>query len=355
MLVNHRLRVFLDCPVAPMLLPWTQDVLEGAVIQDIRPHDILVMTMNSLMENRDLIMATLDRDDVHVILDNSVEGSSTQQNILRQNRLNLAIEQGRIHLISGTPMPMDHTLDWQYFLWKVTAYPENRAAATRINEIFQLVRKPYTFLYTHGRDRPHRVHIWDQLNQRGLLPGALWSRLDGPDPVSLPKDYEVAAFVDGDVVGSTSYQESRRRLFGGTWGEIFLKPEAFRDSYFSLVTETVYDDKQTFFTEKIAKPIMQGHPWICAANAGFYRDLHALGFRTFNGIIDESFDEIQDWKQRMDAILIQVESLIFRDPEAFLRACEPVCKYNQQHLLELARKEKTSFPLRFRNFLKSMT
>lgn len=355
MLADHRLRVFQDCPTASLLLPWTQDILEGAIIQDVRANDVLVMTMNSLMENRDLIMATLDRGDVRVILDNSVEGSVTQMDILKRTRLTGAIEQGRIHLISGTQVPLPHTLDWQYFLWKITAYPENHACAAKSDDIFQITSKPYTFLYTHGRDRPHRVYLWERLEKKGFLPGALWSRLDGAAPVSLPHEYEVQAFAGRDITGSVSYAESRKRLFGSKWGEVFLKHEAFRDSYFSLVTETVYDDPQTFFTEKIAKPIMQGHPWICAANAGFYRDLRALGFRTFGGIIDESFDEISDWKQRMDAILVQVESLIFRDPEAFLRACEPVCKYNQQHLLELARKEKTSFPLRFRNFLKSMT
>ena len=103
--------------------------------------------------------------------------------------------------------------------------------------------------------------------------------------------------------------------------------------------------------EKIAKVLAMGHPWICATNAGFYRDMRNLGFRTFDGIIDESFDSIDDPKTRMDRVVDVVRDLCHQDLDSFLGACQDACKYNQGRLLELIEHENQSFPKRFFQFL----
>jgi hypothetical protein len=48
------------------------------------------------------------------------------------------------------------------------------------------------------------------------------------------------------------------------------------DTYFSVVTETIFDYPYTFRTEKIWKPMIMGHPFVAAANRGYYRDLHSV-------------------------------------------------------------------------------
>jgi hypothetical protein len=113
----------------------------------------------------------------------------------------------------------------------------------------------------------------------------------------------------------------------------------------------VFEYPYSFRTEKIAKPLAQGHPWICAANAGFYRDLRYLGFKTFSSVIDESFDSIEHHQTRMDRIVDIVNDLCKSDLQAFLQACEPVCKYNQQHLVELSAQIRKEFPNNFFKFI----
>ena len=100
---------------------------------------------------------------------------------------------------------------------------------------------------------------------------------------------------------------AKYKLFNNEWGEIYLNANPYLDTYFSLVTETVFDYPYSFRTEKIWKPIAIGHPWVAVANPGFYRDMHNLGFKTFGDLVDESFDLIDNSIDRLERIAVVVE------------------------------------------------
>lgn len=94
------------------------------------------------------------------------------------------------------------------------------------------------------------------------------------------------------------------------------------DSYFSLITETVYhragsryhnpmleylDD--IFITEKTYRAILFKHPFIIAGNPGSINALKQRGFKTFSPWIDESYDLIENDTERLNAIVAEVERL----------------------------------------------
>ena len=151
------------------------------------------------------------------------------------------------------------------------------------------------------------------------------------------------------------FRSSKRRLFwvsnGFEWGEIYLEARPYLDTYFSLVTETVFYQPWSFRTEKIAKCLYIGHPWICAANTGFYRDLRDLGFQTFDPIIDESFDSIDDPTDRLARIVAVIRDLCGQNMLQFMKAVEPICKYNQQHLLEFTARHRAEFATRLLTYI----
>jgi len=140
-------------------------------------------------------------------------------------------------------------------------------------------------------------------------------------------------------------------LFNNEWGEIYLEPSPYIDTYFSLVTETVYEYPYSFRTEKTAKVLAIGHPFIIAGSVGFYRDLRNLGFKTFDSVIDESFDLIENHQDRMNKIHDIVKDLCQQDLTSFLSACKDVCKYNQQHLQEIIPRIRSDFPQKFFNLI----
>jgi hypothetical protein len=165
----------------------------------------------------------------------------------------------------------------------------------------------------------------------------------------LPDCYEVPRYREptfGPIVLDRS--NLKQELFRREWGEIYIEPAPYIDTYFSLVTETICaESNHSFRTEKIAKPLAIGHPFIVASTPGFYRDLHNLGFRTFGHVIDESFDSIDNAQDRMNRIVSIVTDLCQQDLESFLKECRDTCKHNQQHLAELSIADRQAFPEQF--------
>lgn len=188
--------------------------------------------------------------------------------------------------------------------------------------IFEKRNKPFLFNFLNGVNRPHRSSLIEKLNKKGLLEKSLWSALY--DKKFLPGDYCFQVNKDTVVNGKYIFDD---------WPDGQLFSNIFEDSYFSLVTETNFFLPYSFRTEKIYKPIKVGHPFIAVANYGFYRDLRNLGFKTFNHLIDESFDLIENNDDRLTRIADIVEDLCKSNLEEFLSAAEQNCRYNRELLM----------------------
>lgn len=79
--------------------------------------------------------------------------------------------------------------------------------------------------------------------------------------------------------------------------------EVYLDSWITVVTETMATEANTmFFSEKIYKPMMARHPFIIVGLPGSLRQLKEQGFRTFDSWWDESYDDIENVTDRLDAI-----------------------------------------------------
>jgi hypothetical protein len=167
----------------------------------------------------------------------------------------------------------------------------------------------------------------------------------------LPPEYEPEQFRSFNIDSAGNKFFIKQALFNNKWGDGLVTPEPYIDTYFSLVTETVFESTYSFRTEKIAKPLLMGHPWIAVSTPGFYRDIRNLGFKTFEHLIDESFDQIDAPQQRLDRIVQVVQDLCSRDLDSFVTAAQDTCKYNQQHLAEFGSKTRSEFPNRFFNFI----
>jgi hypothetical protein len=185
-------------------------------------------------------------------------------------------------------------------------------------------------------------------------------RGNSPPIQFLPPEYEVRRYRNSvlalpapkDAQGTMAHDlYAKQHLFGKEWGDIYLESKPYEDTYFSLVTETIFEYPYSFRTEKIWKPIAIGHPWIAVTNAGFYRDMHNLGFKTFGHLIDESFDQIENSQERIERIAQVVEDLCQQDLASFLQECYTICKYNQQLHIELASTWRSQFSDRFQQFI----
>jgi hypothetical protein len=254
------------------------------------------------------------------------------------------------------------------FLPKILDYKENVEAIKCIDLLYDKKQKPYSFLFLNGRMRPHRKYLLELFKINGVLKKSLWTNLDSntaggseltlpnnlmqlPSMVQrLPTEYEFEKYRDRISIDTDNHYK-KYNLFNNEWGEIYIEPRAYIDTYFSLVTETVFDYPYSFRTEKIWKPVAAGHPFIAVSNRGYYRDLRNLGFRTFDHVIDESFDLIDNNQDRIKRIADIVTDLCQQNLASFLKECYNVCKYNQQHLAELRVQVRQEFSDRFTQFI----
>jgi len=80
------------------------------------------------------------------------------------------------------------------------------------------------------------------------------------------------------------------------------------ESLLYLVTETVATGRRHHITEKTFKPIALGMPFVIVGTRGSLEYLRSYGFRTFEGIWDESYDQADD-SVRVERIVSLLRSL----------------------------------------------
>ncbi len=329
-----------------LITDWFWDLDQHEIV----PGAVYVFSRQQFNKHAEKIKELAQAGDIFPMLGNPAEGSET---MLKQSEalgiLDL-VRQEKIAIIAGGEMQPDiPVLFYENFLPKILNYTENVTAIQQYKNTWTDTR-PYKFLFLNGRARSHRRALISRLEH--LLEQSIWSNLDvthGNELKLLAPEYEFDFYQKNVALEHSGF--AKHTLFNNDWGEIYLNSRPYSDTYFSLVTETVFDYPYSFRTEKIWKPIAIAHPWIAVANRGFYRDMHNLGFQTFGHLLDETFDQIDNSADRLERIAMVVEDLCTQDLAQFANECYNVCKYNQQHLTELSLRIPRDFPGQFQNYI----
>lgn len=152
--------------------------------------------------------------------------------------------------------------------------------------------------------------------------------------------------LDGSREYRTSVLSALRPLgdqIRSTWGEdseisadysARIVPEDACDSAIQIVLETIFDQDKIYVTEKIFKPIVMRQPFVVFAAPGTLKYLKKYGFRTFDEIWDESYDQERDHAVRQKKIIKLINDL-YRMPKtkflALLERCQAIVEHNQRH------------------------
>lgn len=108
----------------------------------------------------------------------------------------------------------------------------------------------------------------------------------------------------------------------------------YNECAIDVVLETLFDDTRWHLTEKILRPIACGKPFMLAATAGSLKYLRNYGFKTFVDVIDESYDDIKNPAQRIQAIVDEMSRISNLDAitkHNVYQAMHKIAQYNQQH------------------------
>jgi len=107
----------------------------------------------------------------------------------------------------------------------------------------------------------------------------------------------------------------------------------YQDSYCHLVIETLFDADQsggTFLTEKTYKCLKFGQPFVIIGTAHSLRTLRQQGYRTFDHVIDNQYDDITDNTQRWMAVRNTILKIQSQNMHEWFLQCLPDIKHNQQ-------------------------
>ena len=110
--------------------------------------------------------------------------------------------------------------------------------------------------------------------------------------------------------------------------------EDYDGTKFEVVLETLFDDSRIQLTEKSLRPNACGQPFLLVATHGSLEYLRSYGFQTFNGIINESYDLIEDPLQRLIAVIQEMKRIsnwTDLEKQHNLIKLQTIIQHNRQH------------------------
>jgi hypothetical protein len=101
-----------------------------------------------------------------------------------------------------------------------------------------------------------------------------------------------------------------------------------------VILETLFDDDRQHLTEKSLRPIACAQPFILASTHGSLKYLRSYGFKTFSDVWDESYDLIEDPKERLIRIADLIKQIANWTPEiqeTNMVKARAIADYNKKH------------------------
>jgi hypothetical protein len=183
-----------------------------------------------------------------------------------------------------------------------------------------------------GRPRPPRVFVMDQIKKHNLDSHIIsnifsWKTYNNYSMDQLPgfvweDDYAYHESRNSDINCNINYHGAVTSL-----GNI-IPISTYNQTAFSILSETEHNNSVYMLTEKTAKVTLGRRVFVAFAGQGFLQLLRNIGFKTFDGIIDESYDLIENDQDRWQAAFDQVIKLCYTNQNDILLSARPILEYN---------------------------
>ena len=240
----------------------------------------------------------------------------------------------RYQFVSGNTAA-DHIVGFHYFPDHELLYwhRNHKVVPTPIN----LTPRPYDFTLLSRTHKWWRATVVTDLHRTGLLDSSRWSYntvdigdLEQDNPIEIDSFNRLRADVYTFLKSAPYRCDSLTADEHNDHHQVELTH--YTDSYFNIVLETHFDVENSggaFLTEKTFKPIKHAQPFVVVAAPGTLAALRRLGYRTFDSVLDNSYDNITDNTQRWLAVRSLIES-IKHNPQPLFNACVDDILHNQQ-------------------------
>lgn len=206
-----------------------------------------------------------------------------------------------------------------------------------------LTHKPYTkkFLNLNRTWRTHRPIFVALLKIHGLLEQGHVSLAPAGDNRDWGRMWENIIYHEPDLIQYKDEFMEMPALYLDTLdmhiNQVALTDSTdqyYTDTYFSVVSETNFYNQYgsgLFLSEKVFKPVSKRHPFLVLGRPHTIKKFKEIGYKSFSGIIDESYDDEIDDNKRMHMVLEETKrlcNLSERELEHFLTVASEITTYN---------------------------
>lgn len=260
-------------------------------------------------------------------------GSDIENNndfeIIEKWRIDSNLPENSVYYLNGNLLSEEIVKDKGYkFIAKGIHYfePWNKYNGEMVE--FKPIDERNLFLSYNRATRSHRIRFIVDLFENNIIDRGLIS-INKLYEAYFPITPEVKEFFDNktpmtiDSVSTLKYNLA-----------INITVEDYEKTFISVVTETLSCPNTLFFSEKIWKPIMVGHPFIVFGNQYSLKYLKGLGFKTFDKWINESYDNEPDSDTRSKMIvneLMKFEKMGIDELQKVRKEMYEICQHNYNH------------------------
>ena len=198
------------------------------------------------------------------------------------------------------------------------------------------------FLCLNRVHKSWRAAVMADLVSLGVLDNSFWSycaidinddSTDNPIQVDLIPQlrYRTSQFLDRAPYYADNISDAQRN------DHSYMPQDLFRHTFANVVIESQFDVDQSggvFLTEKTFKPIKHGQLFFVVGAAGSLAALRQLGYRVFDGVLDNQYDVIEDPTQRWLAVRDAVQQAKQQGLRSIYRRCQSDLEHNQQLFLQ---------------------
>jgi hypothetical protein len=219
--------------------------------------------------------------------------------------------------------------------------------------------RPYLFDVLLGQNKDHRRYVFNRLSADHLLDNSIVSLSTGPYSTSYCHrtdgyyrpcdDYESACLplLEEDFIikfkqkATTPDQRYSANVIKHNNNYMpmscYIPYKIYQNSWYSIVCET-NNETSKFITEKTGKPLFAKRLFVCFNQHGHLEFLRSQGFKTFDRVIDESYDLEPNIDKRFDMAFEQVRWLAKQNPEIIYSQIQDILEHNQQTILNCKKK-----------------
>jgi hypothetical protein len=220
-------------------------------------------------------------------------------------------------------------MDW----FETTTYFYRHWLPELLTRLKPFETKPKSFDMLLGRKKLHRDQIYLHCAMGGIDLGELTYFNDTNAVLDDPKKW-LWEGVGVSMERTPNWTIDKVKYYGHEMSLSQVIPiDIYNRTAYTAVAETCFHDNFAFFTEKTCKPIIARRLFIFFAGRYYLQNLQKLGFKTFDGIIDESYDQEFDALVRWRMAYEQMVWLWKQPQEQILEKIRPIVEHNFTHMM----------------------